>query len=351
MPHQRCLRWIFCCLTVVCWNHTADQGIALTQNPADNQTTEIWVGTLDVRVAKLRLQIDLNTAADGTISGNMISLDQATTPIAMDRVVRTDNQLEFDIDRLGVKYVGTIDATGKLATGKFTQGDSYDLNFKMVPAAPTIKHEMTWVGTLVAGPQSFDFQFRIFVDGDGNHTVKLDSFSEGLMGLPCDLTRDGQDVTLTIGISNAQFVGIVSEDQQTVEGQWLQNGNKFPLQLKQVPLAETRTAKLNRPQTPQPPFPYVVQEFSVTGTDIDAQSAADVVLAGTLTKPETGGPFPTVILISGSGQQDRDETIFEHKPFAVIANHLTRQGFAVIRFESIIKKSYHILISFIKLTD
>ena len=328
---------IFCLLSINFWNLVTGPGIAWTQDPSTttelNSTTETWLGTLDVKVAKLRLQLDLKTGADGATTGDMISLDQATTPIPMDRMVRTDKQLEFQIDKLGVKYVGAIDASGKLAKGKFTQGDTYDLDFKIVEAVPTIKHELTWVGTLVAGPQSFDFQFRVFVDSEGNHSVKLDSFSEGLMGLPCEMKQDGKAVKLTIKISNAEFVGTLSDDQQTIDGHWLQSGNKFPFQLKQIPLTETRTAKLNRPQTPQPPFPYEVSDFSVTATDIDAKYAADVVLAGTMTRPKTGGPFPTVILITGSGQQDRDETIFEHKPFAVIADHLTRQGFAVIRFD------------------
>ena len=82
-----------------------------------------------------------------------------------------------------------------------------------------------------------------------------------------------------------------------------------------------------RPQTPKGPFPYSVDEVSFKNpTDGGA-------FAGSLTYPKKGGPFPTVLLITGSGAQDRDETIMGHKPFLVLADHLTRAGFAVLRVD------------------
>lgn len=83
----------------------------------------------------------------------------------------------------------------------------------------------------------------------------------------------------------------------------------------------------NRPQTPQPPFPY--EQDSVF---FDNPSAG-IRLAGTLTKPVGAGPFPAVLLISGSGPQDRDETLLGHKPFAIIADHLSRRGYVVLRYD------------------
>ena len=83
-----------------------------------------------------------------------------------------------------------------------------------------------------------------------------------------------------------------------------------------------------RPQTPLPPFPYVSVNLRIPNPD-----GADVSLAATLTKPESPGPHPVVVLVSGSGQQDRDETIFGHRPFLVIADALTRRGIAVVRYD------------------
>lgn len=83
-----------------------------------------------------------------------------------------------------------------------------------------------------------------------------------------------------------------------------------------------------RPQTPTPPFPYRADDVTFTNP-----VAAGVTLAGTLTLPQGSGPFPAAILLSGSGAQDRDETMLGHKPFAVIADHLTRRGIAVLRYD------------------
>lgn len=83
-----------------------------------------------------------------------------------------------------------------------------------------------------------------------------------------------------------------------------------------------------RPQTPEPPFPYAVELVKFANA-----SAPDVTLAGTLTIPEGAGPHPALVLVTGSGPQDRDETIFGHKPFAVLADHLSRQGIAVLRYD------------------
>ncbi len=84
----------------------------------------------------------------------------------------------------------------------------------------------------------------------------------------------------------------------------------------------------NRPQEPQEPFPYIVKEVTF------ASKASDTItLAGSLTLPDSTGQFPVAILISGSGPQDRNEEIFKHKPFMVIADHLTKAGIAVLRFD------------------
>src|SRR5581483_11705315 len=85
--------------------------------------------------------------------------------------------------------------------------------------------------------------------------------------------------------------------------------------------------ELTRPQEPKPPFPYRSEEVTYKNTK------SDVKLAGTLTLPSDAGPFPAVLLLTGSGAQDRNETIFGHKPFLLIADYLTRRGIAVLRVD------------------
>ena len=97
----------------------------------------------------------------------------------------------------------------------------------------------------------------------------------------------------------------------------------FPLELKRI----QEIPEVKRPQNPQKPYPYLEEEVTFDNKQ------AGFALAGTLTYPKSGGPFAAVILISGSGAQDRDETIFNHKPFLVLADHLTRQGYAVLRYD------------------
>jgi dienelactone hydrolase len=83
----------------------------------------------------------------------------------------------------------------------------------------------------------------------------------------------------------------------------------------------------SRPQTPRPPYPYQVDSVEYDNAD------KTVHLGATFTYPKTGGPFVTLLMITGSGLQDRDETVFNHKPFAVIADYLTRRGYAVLRVD------------------
>ena len=108
----------------------------------------------------------------------------------------------------------------------------------------------------------------------------------------------------------------------SLQGTLQQAGQTFPAVLQQ----EKLKAK-NRPQTPKGPFPYNSKEVQYTNPKDGA------TLAGTLSIPQGAGPFPVVQLITGSGAQDRDETIFDHKPFWVIADHLTRNGIAVLRVD------------------
>ncbi len=133
------------------------------------------------------------------------------------------------------------------------------------------------------------------------------------------LTVDGSTVTFGIaGIpGNPTFSGEL--DGQSIAGTFSQSGQSFPLTLTRgaVPAAA-------RSQEPQPPYPYRSQDVTYSG---------GVTIAGTLTTPDGDGPFPAVLLVTGSGAQDRDETIAGHKPFLLIADTLTRAGYAVLRVD------------------
>ncbi|WP_234733087.1 alpha/beta hydrolase family protein [Tellurirhabdus bombi] len=122
---------------------------------------------------------------------------------------------------------------------------------------------------------------------------------------------------------NGVFKGKFEGNKQTAVGIWKQQGMEAPLTLKRV----GAISEPARPQTPKPPFPYRSDNVTFANKDKSLQ------FGGTLTIPTGNGPFPTVVLLSGSGAQDRDETLLGHKPFWVIADHLSRAGFAVLRVD------------------
>jgi hypothetical protein len=154
---------------------------------------------------------------------------------------------------------------------------------------------------------------------EGKLTVNAD---QGAKGLKVDsVALEEGTLKFALKAAAAEFSGKLNEERAEAVGEWKQGGVALPLALKKM----NRASELRRPQTPKPPYPY--NEETVSYKNL----AGGVSLTGTLTTPKGTGPFPAVLLISGSGAQDRDETIFEHKPFLVLADHLTRRGVAVLR--------------------
>lgn len=129
--------------------------------------------------------------------------------------------------------------------------------------------------------------------------------------------------SLFINVKSLNFEGkwVYNRVDSTFSGQIKQYGNKLNIKLK----PSDGIFEIKRPQTPEKPFPYIEEEVMIKNT------ADNATLSGTLTYPKKGKAFATAILITGSGAQNRDEEIFKHKPFMVIADYLTRQGMAVLR--------------------
>ena len=194
----------------------------------------------------------------------------------------------------------------------------------------------TWQGSLEVPPGTrVPLVFHVKPAPDGGLAATMDSPSQGAMGIPVAVVRwDGTTLRLELPALGAVFEGArpAGEDlpgtrPETLSGTWQQGALAFPLFLTRSDQAPS----LSRPQHPARPFPYREEEvrFRNDGAGID--------LAGTLTLPpargEPGRGFPAAILLTGSGPQDRDETILGHKPFLVLSDHLTRQGVAVLRFD------------------
>lgn len=184
--------------------------------------------------------------------------------------------------------------------------------------------EEIYEGTLKVGEVEVRLVFHLFKQKDGSYAGTMDSPAQGAMGLVLDEVSVKDDtVRLEYKSAKMVFEGKRSKDGQQLTGELKQAGQTFPLTLKKV----AKPTESRRPQVPQKPYPY--QEVEVAYEN----KKGGIKLAGTLTLPSSGGPFPVVLLITGSGAQDRDETIFGHKPFLVLADYLTRRGIAVLRVD------------------
>lgn len=194
------------------------------------------------------------------------------------------------------------------------------LPFQLVWSQPG-KFIGTWEGKLNVGIE-LRIIFHIKQQADGSLKSTADSPDQSAYGLKCDTTiLSANELTIQMHGLNASYTGQMINDS-TVEGKFTQ-GAVFPLTLKKV----EKVTERKRPQTPKPPFPYKSEDVVYTNKDNSLQYGA------TLTIPEGKGPFPAAVLITGSGAQDRDETLFGHKPFAVIADHLTRNGYIILRVD------------------
>jgi hypothetical protein len=182
----------------------------------------------------------------------------------------------------------------------------------------------SWVGTLDAAGQELRLVFHIVRDDAGQLSGTMDSPDQGAYGLALSAVEEGEDgsVRFEFSMAAAEFMGRFSDDRRTIDGSWAQGGASLPLVLER-----TDAEALARPQEPEPPFPY-------EALDVEFENpAAGIRLAGTFTIPAGDGPYPAVALLSGSGPQDRNSTVFGHRPFLVLSDYLTRHGIAVLRFD------------------
>lgn len=181
----------------------------------------------------------------------------------------------------------------------------------------------SWSGQLEFLGTRLSIIFNIFYQ-NGHLWSTLDSPDQGAFGIRMDSTWfNGKALKITSGMLMGQYEGIISDSLNSFSGVWEQAGMKFSLTLRQTDAVK----KPARPQHPLPPYPYEVKEVSFRN------EADGITLCGTFTYPSQKEAFPAVVLISGSGKQNRDEEIMGHKPFLVIADYLTRNGIGVLRFD------------------
>jgi pimeloyl-ACP methyl ester carboxylesterase len=179
-----------------------------------------------------------------------------------------------------------------------------------------------WSGALEVG-QKLRLVIHL-VNTAGAWSGTMDSPDQGANGIPFSaVTVDGTKLHIEVKSIGGGYDGTLGADGKTITGTWTQSGMNLPLNLGR---GTDTVPGPNRPQEPKPPFPYRSDDVTLPGP-------GGITLAGTFTAPNGNGPFPTVLLITGSGPQDRNEALMGHKPFLVLSDYLTRQGIAVLRLD------------------
>lgn len=183
----------------------------------------------------------------------------------------------------------------------------------------------TWAGDLNVGPTKLTLVIHIDKDKNGKEICTFDSPDQGAKGIPATIAVLTEDsLKINIPVIGASYEGSLVDNQ--LKGKFMQLGSSFELNLKPgAPIVK-------RPQMPLPPFPYSTEEVYFTNAEDTA------TLCGTLTYPigydkMEKKSVPVVIMVSGSGQQNRDEELFQHKPFLVIADYLAKNGIASLRYD------------------
>lgn len=180
-----------------------------------------------------------------------------------------------------------------------------------------------WEGALTYSGSKIRLAFNI-EEQNGDLKATLDSPDQGARGIPIEKVRFQDDsLYLVLPQLGASYEGRLTQNGKTLEGQWKQGGISLPLTMERSEGGIT----IRRPQLPTEPVPYYSEEV------VFENKKAGVKLSGTFTRPQQDGQHPAVILVTGSGPQDRDETILDHKPFFVLADYLSRHGIAVLRYD------------------
>ncbi len=228
------------------------------------------------------------------------------------------------------RFQGQVSVDGQRLTGTVTFGAGSEpgsFEFARTPLVAHLPDPLAFAGELESSFGNLAMTLVFAETAGGNWVGLIDVPAQGLTGLPLiGVHREGNAIKGELGVpaAPARITVEFSEDRQRLTGSFKQG--PFDLEIDFPRVADYAPPSFDRPQEPKRPYPYIAREVTI-------EHPLGHVLAGTLTIPEGPGPFPAAVLITGSGPQDRDETILNHKPFLVIADYLTRHDIAVLRYD------------------
>lgn len=287
----------------------------------------VWYGVMDIGAREFRFVIEAVADDSDAVTYQLTSLDEGEQVFPLSQVTLSEDVLEFAVTVSNAEYRGTRE--GDRVTGEWSQrGNTFPLEFQKLAERPPDQPAEVWVGEIDTVVQKLRVQLRVYREDDGSERLYFDSLTQKSGGFRTYRTQTDSSLKLAVPILQAMFDGVLDPATDTAVGKWTQNGVAMDMEIqKRSRPIVMKAESAARPQTPQPPYPYDVR-------DVEFENPRDTVrLAGTLTTPRDVTAAPAVVLISGSGPQDRDETIVEHRPFHVLADHLTRNGIAVLRYD------------------
>jgi pimeloyl-ACP methyl ester carboxylesterase len=314
---------------------TAAHAAEPTSNPAGH-----WEGTLTLPGVPLAVRVDLDRTPGGAWRGTVDIPVQGLRGFKLDPVTVDGAAVRFAMPGIpgDPQFAGRFDGAVRPPTlaGEFTQaGQTFPFRLEQQPRpSPDVGQTPSrgvpgqgvvgyWQGAVKPVP-ALELRLGLEVTnrpsaGLGGVLISLD---QGGVRIPItSLSETNAAVRFETASVGGRFSGKFNDDGSDLAGEWTQGGQAMPLTFMRL----NRAPNLRRPQEPQRPFPYRDIEVSVSN------AAAGIVLAGTLTVPPGPGPHPAVVLVTGSGPQDRDEAVMGHRPFLVLADHLSRAGIAVLR--------------------
>jgi pimeloyl-ACP methyl ester carboxylesterase len=183
--------------------------------------------------------------------------------------------------------------------------------------------EGNWQGVLKVAGNTIALLFTIITNSEGHFKATLINPNQGKKVPASKISFDNEQLYIQVNPIGGEFKGIYQSSSKKIIGTWSQAGQQFETTLERI----NEIPKIKRPQEPVKPYPYIEEEVHYNNIQ------GKISLSGILTYPKDSLNSPAVILISGSGALDRDETIFGHKPFLVLADYLTKREIAVLRVD------------------
>jgi hypothetical protein len=320
---------IILCITLV---QIAPSLSAATDTTAE-ELSGAWRGIIDPDGASIELIFHIYSSADDGWEGTVDTPAQNSFGLPLSGIsIDEDGRVIISVAATGAAFEAKLTSKGDELQGIWKQrGAELTLHCQRIDTFPALPAEIamalsgSWEGVLPVGAVQLRIHLHLERAEDNSlagFMVSPDQSRTQISVTRVDFLQDRR-VRICVGEASVRFEMDLSGSGDELQGYFLQGRSKFDMSLTRV----EQLSELRRPQQPEPPFPYRSEDVSY------ANPAAGITFGGTLTIPPGQGPFPCVLLITGSGSQDRDAMIFEHRPFLVIADHLTRNGIAVLRVD------------------